>query len=38
MNRPWTIDQRDRSRRARWALAAVIGLGLAVGIGFVLPT
>ena len=36
--RPWTIGQRDRLRRVRWVLAVVIGVGLAVGVGFVLPT
>lgn len=36
--RPWTVGERDRLRRVRWTLAAIVGLGLAVGIGFVLPT
>lgn len=36
--RPWTIGERDRLRRLRWALAIVIAVGLAVGVGFALPT
>jgi hypothetical protein len=34
----WTIGERDRVRRLRWALALVVGLALAVGVGLILPT
>jgi hypothetical protein len=36
-SRPLAIFDRGRVRRARWTLAFVIGVTLAVGIGLVFP-
>jgi hypothetical protein len=36
-SRALTIVEQDRARLIRWALAFVIGVALAVGVGLVLP-
>jgi hypothetical protein len=36
--RPPTMLQSARRRQARWVFAVVIGVAMAVGLGFLLPT
>jgi hypothetical protein len=37
-SRPRTLSEVERKRRLSWTFAVIIGVGLAVAIGFLVPT